>query len=114
MPEIVPVVPPFKVKPLPALVIAPIVMVLPAVEAPPLVVSNEDVPLKVTAPRLIAAALVFTVPSIVTRLGLLLLPVVVKPPVKFNVPPLPKVTEPVLTKFTALVIEVVPPNNATL
>ena len=114
LPEIVPAVPPFRFKLLPALVTAPIVIVLPAAETPPLVVSNEALPPKVTAPRLIAAALVFTVPLTVTRLGLLLLPVVDKPPVKFNVPPLPKVTEPVLTKFTAFVIEVVPPSNATL
>jgi hypothetical protein len=113
-PAITPLVPAFILKALAALVTAPTVMLLPTEAAPALVVSNEDVPLNVTAPKSIAAAFVLTVPFTLTREGLLALPVVVTPLVKVKVLAFPKVIEPVFKKFTALVTAVVLPNNETL
>jgi hypothetical protein len=113
-PAITPLVPVFMLNALAALVTAPTVMLLPTEAAPALVVSNEDVPLNVTAPKSIAAAFVSTVPFTVTREGLLALPVVVTPLVKVKVLAFPKVIAPVFKKFTALVTAVVLPNNETL
>ena len=108
VPAIVPAVPPFRVKPLPALLTAPIVIVLPAKDAvaPLLVVSSVVEPPKVTAPKVIASAPVATVPLIVVVLA-----VDVKPPVNTLVPL--SVTPPVLEKVAALVI-VLPAFSSTL
>ena len=71
-----------------------------------LVVSSVDAPLKVTAPRVIAAAPVSTVPFTVVVLA-----VDVTPPVNTLVPA--SVTPPVLEKVVALVM-VLPAFRATL
>jgi hypothetical protein len=105
-PAITPAVPAFILKALLLLAIAPTVMLLPAVDAPAFVVSNDDVPANVTAFKLIAAALVSTVPFTVVVLA-----VDVTPFVNTLVPT--KVTPPVLEKVAAFVI-VLPAFNATL
>jgi hypothetical protein len=105
-PAITPAVPAFILNALLLLAIAPTVMLLPAVDAPAFVVSNDDVPANVTAFKLIAAALVSTVPFTVVVLA-----VDVTPFVNTLVPT--KVTPPVLEKVAAFVI-VLPAFNATL
>jgi hypothetical protein len=105
-PAMTPAVPAFILKALAALVIAPTVMLLPPEDTPALVVSNEDVPVNVTAFKSIAAALVSTVPFTVVVLA-----VDVTPFVNTLVPT--KVTPPVLEKVAAFVI-VLPAFKATL
>ncbi len=111
-PEITLAVPLFrnKLKVLP--VTAPIFNVPPV--ALVLFVAKVELPAKVKAPKLSVAPFVCTVPLTVTELGLVALPVVAKPPAKVKVPPLPKASVPVFKKLTALVIEVVAPNNERL
>ncbi len=110
-PKIALFVPLFNVKLKVLPVTAPILNVPPV--AVTLLVANVELPPNVIAPKLSAAALVCIVPLIVTKLGWVV-PVVDRPPAKVRVPPLPKVSEPVLRKLTALVIEVVAPNNERL
>jgi hypothetical protein len=101
-----PVVPAFKLKMLPALVTVPTVILLPTVDAPAFVVSNEDVPVKVTAFKSIAAALVSTAPLMVLALTSDVTPLL-------NKLVFAKVTPSVLENVTALVI-VLPAFSSTL
>jgi hypothetical protein len=107
-PAITPAVPAFILKAFAPLVIAPIVMLLPASDkvAPLFVVSTVELPAKVTLPKSIAAALVLTVPFIVVGLTSDVTPFVNK-----VVPA--SVTPPVLEKVVAFVI-VPPAFNATV
>jgi hypothetical protein len=104
-PRIVPPVPPFSVKPLALLVIAPIVILLPAGELPA-VVFKVELPVKVTLPKSMAAPFVATLPLMVVALA-----VDVTPLAKVVVPV--KLTPPVLEKVAAFVI-LPPAFNATL
>jgi hypothetical protein len=104
-PRIVPAVPPFSVKPFALLVIAPIVIRLPAGRLPAVVVTVEA-PAKVTLPKSIAAPFVATLPLMVVALAM-----DVTPFAKVVVPV--KLTPPVLEKVAAFVI-VPPAFNATL
>ena len=104
-PRIVPAVPPFNVKPFALLVIAPIVMLLPAGRLPAVVVKVE-LPANVTLPKSIAAPFVTTLPLMVVALA-----VDVTPLAKVVVPV--KLTPPVFEKVAAFVI-VPPAFNATL
>ena len=106
-PRIVPVVPPFSVKPfvLLVMVIAPIVILLPAGMLPA-VVFNVELPPTVTLPKSIAAPFVATLPLMVVALA-----VEVTPLAKVVVPA--KLTPPVLEKVAAFVM-LPPAFNATL
>ena len=87
----------------------PLPLTLPLAEILPLPLFKEEMPLIVTAPKLILLLVVLTLPFKVVVLAVL-----VKPLVKLNVPALPKVTPFRLLKVVAELIVFVPaPNKLT-